>query len=67
MTEPKLLGDAVEDLLKKVKADKLVDVIETVTRRPCNCKKRKLHLNVLHKKMQDMKNRILVEQKKNAP
>ena len=67
MTEPKLLGDKVEDALKKVHADKVAKIIERVTKKPCKCKERKEKLNALHKRMQEMKRQVALEQMKNAP
>lgn len=51
MANKKLLGDRVENALKKVKADKAAKVIEKVTKKPCGCQKRKQMLNNLHKRM----------------
>ena len=65
MTEPKLLGDKVERILHKVGADKVARVIERKTKRPCGCKKRKDFLNKIHQQMQDMRDKILAQQKTN--
>ena len=51
MEDRKLLGDRVEEALKKVGADKVARAVERVTKRPCGCQKRKQMLNNLHKRM----------------
>ena len=64
MADEKLLGDQIEDVLKKVHADKVAKVFEQVTKRDCGCKKRKKFLNKMHKRMQAMRDRIIEEQLK---
>lgn len=49
MTDEKYLGDHIEDALKKVGVDKVVEKIEQITKRPCGCQKRKERLNQLHR------------------
>lgn len=49
----KLLGDIVEDGLKKVHADKIAAAISSVTKKPCGCAKRKEALNTMHQKIKD--------------
>lgn len=39
--EQKLLGDRVEEIIKKMHADKLAKAYEKMTGRPCGCQKRK--------------------------
>ena len=51
----RLLGDIVEEQLKKVHADKIAAAVSKVTKKPCGCGKRKEALNELH---QRIKNRI---------
>ena len=63
MTEQKLLGDNVERILHKVGADKVARIIERRTKKPCGCKKRKEFLNKIHQQMQDMRDKILEQQK----
>lgn len=47
----KLLGDIVEEQLKKIKADKIAEALSKVTKKPCGCAKRKEQLNNLHKRV----------------
>lgn len=49
--EQKLLGDKVEEIIKKMHGDKLAKAYEKVTGRPCGCQKRKEALNNLHRKI----------------
>lgn len=51
----KLLGDIVENALKKAGAKKLARATQRVTGKPCGCGKRKQRLNNLHK---NLKNKI---------
>jgi hypothetical protein len=51
MSEEQLLGDLIEEQLKKLKVDKVVDAISKVTKKPCGCGKRKQQLNRLHQKL----------------
>ena len=53
MKEEKLIGDEVEDLLKKIGADKLAKAYEEITDRDCGCNKRKEWLNNLHQKIKN--------------
>jgi len=46
-----LLGDIVEQQLKKIKADKIAALVSKVTKKPCGCAKRKEQLNALHKRV----------------
>lgn len=46
-----LLGDFVEEQLKKVKADKIAAMVSKVTKKPCGCDKRREQLNALHKRV----------------
>jgi uncharacterized protein YdaT len=39
------LGDTVEKIAKAVGADKVTKVIESITKKPCGCNKRKEALN----------------------
>lgn len=50
----KLLGDATEQALKKLGADKIAKYYERTTGRPCNCANRKQVLNNLHRAAQRM-------------
>ena len=65
--DPKLLGDTIEDVLHKLHVDKVAKIIERITKKPCKCKERREKLNALHKRMQEMRNQVLLDQKKNAP
>lgn len=47
--EKQLLGDKVEEMLRKAKVDKVAALYEKVTKRPCGCAKRKEQLNVAHR------------------
>lgn len=49
MEEPKLLGDYTEAMLKKIGAEHLVKAYERVTKKPCNCSKRRQAMNNIHK------------------
>ena len=44
----KLLGDAVEDIAKALRIDKIRDEYERLTKKKCNCGGRKARLNQLH-------------------
>ncbi len=46
--DEKLLGDEVEEILKKIGADKLAEAFEEATDSDCGCDKRKEWLNKLH-------------------
>ena len=48
--EEKLLGDHVEEFLKKVGADKLAAAFEEMFDKDCGCEERKKKLNETHKK-----------------
>ena len=54
MVEEKLLGDVVEDVAKKLNIDRLRDSIERLTRKQCNCGKRKEQLNNLHRQLKKL-------------
>ncbi len=49
MEEPKLLGDYTEAMLKKIGAEHLVKAYERVTKKPCNCSKRRQAMNNIHR------------------
>lgn len=51
MEDEKLLGDKVEEALKKVGADKVAKQIEKITKKPCGCQKRKQQLNDIHRRL----------------
>lgn len=53
--EKKLLGDHVEEFLKKVGADKLAEAFEKAFEKDCGCDKRKEKLNNTHKKWKNRK------------
>jgi len=46
-----LLGDRVEEALKKIGGDKAAKLIEKVTKKPCGCQKRKEMLNTFHRQV----------------
>ncbi len=50
--QPKqLIGDRLEQVLNKVGADKAAQVYQRITRRPCNCGRRKEMLNNIHRRL----------------
>lgn len=51
MTDPKLLGDKVETVIEALGGKQIAKAIERVTKKPCNCAKRKEALNNLHRKL----------------
>lgn len=51
----RLLGDIVEDGLKKIHVDKIATALSSITKKPCGCNKRKEALNEMH---QRIKNRL---------
>jgi len=53
MAEEKLLGDIVEEQLKKVHADKIAAAVSKVTKKPCGCEKRKEALNNMHQRIKN--------------
>ena len=61
----RLLGDKVERILHQAGVHKVVNIIEKKTGKDCGCKKRKQFLNKMHKQMQDMRDRIAIQQKQN--
>ena len=50
MTE-QLLGDYVEAIAKATKLDKLAKIYEQISKRKCNCKRRKRLLNNFHRRI----------------
>ena len=63
MADKKLLGDKVEEVLKKVGAETVQKAYRRVTKRDCGCGKRKAKLNELHKRVRE---RMLANAKKQA-
>lgn len=53
VAEEKLLGDIIEEQLKKVHADKIAAAISKVTKKPCGCTKRKEALNAMHERIRN--------------
>ena len=51
MSDDKLAGDELEEILKKLGADKLQEAYEEATGKDCGCSKRKEWLNNLHKRI----------------
>ena len=51
--EEKLAGDELEEILKKLGADKLAEAYEEVTGKDCGCSKRKEWLNNLHRRIKN--------------
>lgn len=51
MNEPKLLGDRVEQVIDSLGGKQIAKAIERITKRPCNCARRKEALNRLHKSL----------------
>jgi len=47
MGKPKGLGDSIKKFTKATGINKLVDVVNKITKKPCNCNKRKDTLNKL--------------------
>lgn len=62
-----LLGDKVERVLHLTGADRLARILSKTTGKPCRCKQRKKYLNELHKRVQEMRNQVLIDQMKNRP
>ena len=54
ITQYKLLGDHIEEMSKKLKFDRLVQLIEKTTGEKCNCASRRDRLNTLHQQMRDL-------------
>jgi len=50
MADDKLLGDVTEEVLHKLKADRVAAAYTKITKKPCNCGNRKNKLNELHRK-----------------
>lgn len=48
---PSLLGDKLEQALSFVGADKIAKVYQRITKKPCNCARRKEMLNTFHKRL----------------
>lgn len=67
--EPKLLGDKVEKALNTIGGKQVAKVIQKVTKKPCNCGRRKEILNNLHKKLTKQATPIKIERmvKENKP
>ena len=63
MADKKLLGDKVEEVLKKLGADTVQEAYRRVTKRDCGCGKRKAKLNELHKRVRE---RMLADAKNQA-
>jgi len=53
-----LAGDELEEILKRMGADKLAAAYEEVSGKDCGCDKRKQWLNNLHRKFKEWLNRI---------
>ena len=51
--EEKLAGDELEEILKKLGADKLAEAYEEVTGKDCGCSKRKEWMNKKHQQLKD--------------
>ena len=47
MKKSKGLGDSIEKITKATGVKKVVDTVSKITKKPCNCEKRKENLNKL--------------------
>lgn len=63
MADKKLLGDKIEQSLKKIRADKAAKLYTRVTGKDCGCKKRKKKINDAHSKLLRRRQQLVDRQK----